>query len=44
MYVASRKTVQINLFTKQNRDTDIENKRMDTKQGKGGWDELGDWN
>ena len=43
MYAAFRKMVQINLFTKQNRDTDIENKRMDTKQGKGGWDKLGDW-
>ena len=30
----------------RNRDTDVENKRMDTKGGKwggGGWDELGDW-
>ena len=27
----------------RNRDTDIENKCMDTKGGKGGWDELGDW-
>ena len=27
----------------RNRDTDIENKSMDTKWGKGGWDELGDW-
>ena len=25
----------------RNRDTDVENKRMDTK-GVGGWDELGD--
>ena len=24
-------------------DTDIEKKCMDTKRGKGGWDELGDW-
>ena len=24
-------------------DTDIEIKRMDTKTGKGKWDELGDW-
>ena len=28
----------------RNRDTDVENKCMDTK-GKGvGWEELGDWN
>ena len=26
-----------------NIDTDVENKSMDTKGGKGGWDELGDW-
>ena len=26
----------------RNRDTDIENKHMDTKGAKG-WDELGDW-
>ena len=26
-----------------NRDTDVENKCMDTQGGKGGWDELGDW-
>ena len=25
------------------RDKEIENKRIDTKRGKGGWDELGDW-
>ena len=31
-------------FQGRNRDTDVENKRMDTKGGKGvGWDELGDW-
>ena len=27
----------------RNRDTDVENKHMDTKVQKGGWDELGDW-
>ena len=27
----------------RNRDTDIENKCVDTKGGKAGWDELGDW-
>ena len=27
----------------KNRDTDVENKGMDTKWGKGGWDELGGW-
>ena len=27
----------------RNRVTDVENKCMDTKGGKGGWAELGDW-
>ena len=27
----------------QNRNTDIVNKHMNTKEGKGEWDELGDW-
>jgi len=27
----------------RNRDIDVENKLMDTKGGKGRWDELGDW-
>ena len=27
----------------RNRDTDVEDKRMDTKRGRRGWDELGDW-
>ena len=27
----------------RNRDTDIENKYMDTKRGKEGWDLLRDW-
>ena len=27
----------------RNRDTDVENKHMDTKGGKGGWGQLGDW-
>ena len=36
--------VQMNRFAKHNRDTEVENKHMDTKRGKGGeWDELGDW-
>ena len=40
--------VQMNRFAgqKQNRDTDVENKRMDTKGGKQGWGGdgmLGDW-
>ena len=26
-----------------NRDTGVESKLMATKEGKGGWDELGDW-
>ena len=25
------------------KDTNVENKLMDTKGEKGGWDELGDW-
>ena len=39
----SGKMIQMNLSASRNRDTDIENKRMDTKGGKGGWDELGEW-
>ena len=27
----------MNWFARQNRDTDVENKRMDTKWGKRGW-------
>ena len=27
----------------RNTDTDVENKHMDTKGEKAGWDELGDW-
>ena len=27
----------------RNRDTDIENRHMDTRGGERGWDELGDW-
>ena len=27
----------------RNRHTDVESKYMDAKKGKGGWDELGDW-
>jgi len=38
-----KKMIQMNLLAKQKRDTDIEIKRMDTKTGKGKWDELGDW-
>ena len=30
------------LICKTNRDTDVENKRMDT-MWEGGWGELGDW-
>ena len=37
-----RKRAQVNLFAKQHRDTDV-GTNMDTKQGNGGWDELGDW-
>ena len=32
----------MNLFAKQ-RDTDVENKFMDPRWGRGEWDELGDW-
>ena len=38
----SREIVQMNLCSKQNRDTDIENKHMDTKVGRKQWDKLGD--
>ena len=38
----SRKMVQMNLLQSRSRDTDIEGKRVDTKWGKKGWDELGD--
>ena len=31
----SRRMVQMNLFAKRNRDTDVENKGMDTKGGGG---------
>ena len=33
----------MSIFAKQTRDSDVENKCMDTKEGKGGWDKLGDW-
>ena len=42
LHVESGKMTQMNLFTKQNRDTDVENKCMDTK-GRREWDELRDW-
>ena len=43
-----RKMVQMNRLQSRNRDTDVENKHMDTKGGKWWgewwwWDELGDW-
>ena len=31
------------IYKAEIRDTDVENKRMDTKGEKGVWDELGDW-
>ena len=34
-YVESRKMVQMNQFAGRNRDTDEENKHVDTKGGKG---------
>ena len=43
LYVESRKMVQRNLFAKQKYRHNVENKPMDTKGGKGRWDELGDW-
>ena len=36
-----KKKIQINLFPKRNRLTDIENKFMVTKGGSGGTDKLG---
>ena len=39
LYVESKKRIQTNLFTKQNRVTDIENKAMVW----GGGDKLDDW-
>ena len=38
----SRGIVQMNLFAKH-RDTDVQNKHVYTKGGKGGWDEWGGW-
>ena len=38
----SRKNVTYELLQSRNRDTDVENKCMDTK-GEKGWEELGDW-
>ena len=38
--------VQMNRLQGRSRDTDVENKRMDTKGGKcvgAWWDEMGDW-
>ena len=32
------------LICKTEREPDVENEGMDTKRGKGDWDELGDWN
>ena len=46
MWVESRKMVQMNLLAKpiiKARDTEVENKCMDTKEESGLWDELGDW-
>ena len=31
------------LIYKTEIDTDVENKHMDTKRARRGWDELGDW-
>ena len=42
-YVESRKWYEWTYLQNRNRDTDIENKCLDTKGGKGTWDELGDW-
>ena len=43
MYVESRKWYRRSYLQNRNRDTDVANKRMDTEEGKGGWDESGDW-
>ena len=37
----SRKVVQMTYFQSKKRDTNVDNKCMDTKEGKGEWDELG---
>ena len=34
------KMIQMNVFSNRNRDKDVENKCMDTKGGRNGWDEL----
>ena len=34
--------VQMNIFAGRNRDADVENGHVDTWEGRGGWDELGD--
>ena len=36
------KWYRLSYWQSRNRDTDIENKRMDMKGGRGRWDELGD--
>ena len=36
-------SISDDLIYKRNRDTYAENKSMDTKEEKGGWDELEDW-
>ena len=35
--------VRITCLQGRDGDTDAENKHIDTKRGKGRWDELGDW-
>ena len=42
IYVEFRKRYRWTYLQSRNRDTDIENKHMDTKKGKE-WDELGNW-
>ena len=37
------KQYRLTYLQSRNRDTDVENKRMDTKWAKRGWNELRDW-
>ena len=34
--------ISTDLFAEQSRDGDVENGCVDTEQGRGGWDELGE--
>ena len=41
--MGSRKTVEMTFQQSRNRDTDIEDECMDTKEGMGGGVKSGDW-